>query len=172
MKDCKIVTLYKNKGSQSDCNSYRGISLLGVVGKAFMRVVLNRLRKLTERINPESQSGFRSGRSTINTIFSLRQLQEKCKEQNRPLYITFIELTKAFDTVSRKALFRILKKIGCPLKQMQSIESFHTILKSIIQYNESFSQPFNIRRGVKECCALAPTHCNVYFTVMLKYAFW
>ena len=53
MKDAKIVTLYKNKGDRSDCNNYRGISLLSIVGKAFARVVLNRLQPLAERVYPE-----------------------------------------------------------------------------------------------------------------------
>ncbi len=40
MWDAKIVTLYKNKGDQRDCNNHRGISLLSIMGKAFARVVL------------------------------------------------------------------------------------------------------------------------------------
>ena len=43
MCDAKIVTLFKNKGDRSDCNNYRGISLLSVFGKVFARVVLARL---------------------------------------------------------------------------------------------------------------------------------
>ena len=73
MRDAKIVTLFKNKGDRSDCNNYRGISLLSVVGKVFARVVLARLQILAERIYPESQCGFRSGRSTVDMIFSVRQ---------------------------------------------------------------------------------------------------
>ena len=63
----------------SDCNNIRDISLLNIVGKAFARVLLKRLHKLTESV-PESQYGFRSERSTINIIFSLRQQQENCRE--------------------------------------------------------------------------------------------
>ena len=77
-RDSKIITLYKNKGERSDCNNYRGISLLSIVGKVFARVILIRLQKLAERIYPESQCGFRAERSTIDMVFSLRQLQEKC----------------------------------------------------------------------------------------------
>jgi len=75
MRDASIVTLYKNKGDRSDCNNYRGISLLSVVGKVFARIVLNRLQTLAARIYPESQCGFRSGRSTTDMIFTVRQLQ-------------------------------------------------------------------------------------------------
>ncbi len=100
MSDSKIISLYKNKGERNDCNNYRGISLLSIVGKVFARVILIRLQKLAERIYPESQCGFRAERSTIDMVFSLRQLQEKCREQHMPLHIASIDLTT----------------IGCPPK--------------------------------------------------------
>ena len=67
--------------------------------------VLNRLQVLAEHVYPEVWCGFRAGRSTVDMISSLHQLQEKCCKQRWPLYITFIDLTKAFDLVSRKGLF-------------------------------------------------------------------
>ena len=96
MRDA-IVTLYKNKGDRGDSNNYCGISLLNIVGKLFAKVVLMKLRVLAERIYPESQCRFRAKRATIDMIFSLRQLQEKCREQGKSLYVAFIYLTKAFD---------------------------------------------------------------------------
>ena len=116
MPDAKIITLFKNRGERSDCNNCRGISLRDVIGKVFANVILTRLQKLAERVYPESQCGFRAGRSTIDMVFSLRQLQEKCREQQMPLHIAFIDLTKAFDVVNRDSLFQILPKIGCPSK--------------------------------------------------------
>ena len=47
-------------------------------------------------------------------IFVLRQVQEKCREQNMGLYASFVDLTKAFDTVSRDGLWKILARFGCP----------------------------------------------------------
>jgi len=49
-------------------------------------------------------------------IFYLHQLQEKCREQRMTLYAAFLDLTKAFDLVSREGLFKIFPKIGCPSK--------------------------------------------------------
>lgn len=123
MRDRNIATLYKSKRDRSDYNTYRGISLLSIVGKVFPRVVLNRLQKLADRVYPESQCGFRSGRSTIDMIFSLRQLPKKCREQRQPLYIAFSVLTKAFDLVSRSGLFQVLAKIGCAPKLLSIIQS-------------------------------------------------
>ena len=112
-KDAITVTLYKNKGDRIDCNYYRSISLLSIVGKAFARVMLTRLQSLSSRVYPESQCGFWAGWSTIDMVFSIRQLQEKCREQQMPLYIAFVDLTKAIDLFFHKWLFKILEKIVC-----------------------------------------------------------
>lgn len=85
MRDAHIVTLYKNKGDRSDCINYRETSLLSSDGKVFARVALTRLQFVANRVYPESQCGFRAGRSTVDMIFSLRQLQEECREQQMPL---------------------------------------------------------------------------------------
>ena len=135
MIDANIVTLYKNKGDRGDCNNYRGISLLNVVGKLFAKVVLMKLRVLAERIYPESQCGFRAKKATIDMIFSLRQLQEKCREQRKPLYVAFIDLTKAFNLVSKDGLFKILAKIGCPPTLLSIVKSFHDDINGTILYD-------------------------------------
>jgi len=113
MRDATIITLYKNKGDRLGCNSYGGISLMSIVGKIFARVLLTRLQALADRIYPEFQCGFRAKRST-DMMFTVRQLQQKSHEQGKPLYLAFSDLTKAFDLVSRKGLFQLLEKIGCP----------------------------------------------------------
>ena len=133
MRDAKIITLLKNKGERSDCNNYRGISLLSTIGKVFAKIILIRLQKLAECVCPESQCGLRAGRSTTDMVFSLHQLQKKCREQQMSLYIAVINLTKAFDLVSRDGLFQILPKIGCPPTLQSMIESFHKNTKGTVQ---------------------------------------
>ena len=171
MKDANIVTLYKNKGDKGDCNNYRGISLLNITGKAFARILLRRLQKLSERILPESQCGFRAGRSTMDMIFSLRQLQEKCREQKQPLHMAFVDLTKAFDTVSRSGLYMVLHKIGCPPTLLKLVRSFHEGMKATVQFDGSTSNSFEINSGVKQGCVMAPTLFSIFFAVLLQHAF-
>ena len=107
MRDAINCSLYKNEGD--NCNNYRGKSLLSVAGKMFAKVLLKRLQRLADCILPETQSGFRACRSTTDMVFTLRQLQDKCREQRKPLFITFLDLTKAVDTVSRKSLYKVLE---------------------------------------------------------------
>ncbi|XP_060770241.1 uncharacterized protein LOC132881605 [Neoarius graeffei] len=169
--DANITTLYKNKGDRSHCNNYCGISLLSIVGKAFPHVVLNRLQALAEHVYPEAQCGFRAGRSTVDMNFSLRQLQEKCQEQRRLLYIAFTDLPKAFDLVSRKGLFALLQRTGCPPKLLKVIMSFHGYMQGVIQYDGSSLDPFPIRSGVKQGWVLALTLFSIFFSLLLSFAF-
>ncbi len=145
---CQDSNFLQNKGDHSDCNSYRRISLLSTVGKVFARVLFARLQVLAARVYPESQCGFGAGRSTIDMVFSV-QMQEKCREQNKPLYLAFIDLTKAFDLVSRSGLFKILKKVDYPPRLLAAIQSFHDNMQSTVDYNGATSEPFPISSGVK-----------------------
>jgi hypothetical protein len=171
LKNANIITLYKNKGDRSDCNNYRGISLLSLAGKILARVILPRLQSLAERILPESQCGFRASRSTIDMVFSVKQLQEKCIEQSRPLYMVFVDLTKAFDYVSRSGLFIILQRLGCPPKLLSIVREFHCNMKSTVQFDGSRSNEFPIECGVKQGCVLAPTLFGIFFSALLRRAF-
>ena len=169
-RDLKSITLYKNKGERNDCNNYRGISLLSIVGKVFTQVILIRLQKLAEPIYPESQCGFRAARSPIDMVFCLRQLKRSA-ENSMPLCIVFIDLTMAFDLVSSDSFFRVLPKIGCPLKPQSMIGSFHNDTKGTVQFNGSFLEPFEIRSGIKQGCVLAPTLFGIFFGLLLKHVF-
>ena len=58
-------------------------------------------------------------------IFTARQLQEKCQEQNVDLYMNFVDLTKAFDTVSRDGLWKKMAKFGCPSRYIAMERQFN-----------------------------------------------
>ena len=51
-------------------------------------------------------------------VFVAKQLQEKCQEQSTDLYSIYVDLTKAFDIVSRDSLWRIMANYGCPEKSI------------------------------------------------------
>ena len=85
-------------------------------------------------------------------IFTARQLQEKCQEQNVDLYMTFVDLTKASDTVSHEGLWKIMAKFGCPVKFIAMMQQFHTGMLARVQNDSEFSDPFPVTNGVKQGC--------------------
>ena len=110
-KDVNIIMIYKKKGDRAICDNSRGISLLSVAGKLLASVMLIRLLSyVVDTVVLESHCGFRCARNTTDMIFVARLLQEKCREQHRDLFIAFIDLTKAFDTVNRDLLWKVLGK--------------------------------------------------------------
>ena len=123
-RDGEIVPIPK-KGNLKLCDNWRGISLLDVVGKVFARILQERLQKLAEKVLPESQRGFRKGRGCIYMIFAARQLLEKCREHDDALFVLFIDLKKAYDSMPRDALWGVLRKCCVPPTMLSVIRSFH-----------------------------------------------
>ena len=172
-KDPVIVHLYKNKGDRQSCDNHRGVSLLSIAGKILARILLNRLldHLSANHLLPESQCGFRKERGTVDMVFAVRQIQEKCIEQNMNLYMTFVDLTKAFDTVCREGLWRILAKFGCPPKFVNLIKQFHDGMQAKVKSHGKMSEPFPVTNGVKQGCVLAPTLFSIMFSAMMQEAF-
>ena len=64
-----VITIPK-KGSLQQCQNYRTISLTSHPSKVMLKIILNRLKSLAEKIIAEEQAGFRAGRSTTDQIMT------------------------------------------------------------------------------------------------------
>ncbi|BHF57843.1 hypothetical protein SprV_0100078900 [Sparganum proliferum] len=171
-KDATIVHLYKRKGNRQICDNHRGISLLNIAGKIFARILLNRHNNHFEQgLLPESQCGFRRHRGTTDMIFAARQLQEKYQEMLTHLYSTFVDLTKAFDTVNREGLWKIMQKFGCPERFTQMVRQLHDGMMARVTEKGAVSEAFAVTNGVKQGCVLAPTLFSLMFSAMLMDAY-
>ena len=140
------IPLHK-KGSMQDCDNYRGIALLSVPGKVFCRVIQRRLAKRAEQMLRENQCGFRRGRGCIDHIFTLRTLAEKAREFNTTLYLSFVDLRKAYDSVNREALWLVLeRRYQVPRKLIRILRALHQGTKGAVRAGRCLStcivQPF------------------------------
>ena len=113
------------RGDLRLCDNWRGISLLDVAGKVLARIIQERQQIIAERVLPESQCGFRKGRGCIDMVFVARQMVDKCREHNDSLFVLFVDLQKAYDSIPRSAMWTVLESYGVPPTMLSVIRSFH-----------------------------------------------
>ena len=125
-KDAITMVLHKKK-DRTECGNYRGISLVAHAGKILLKIIARRLSEYCERVGipPEEQSGFRPNRSTTDMMFVIRRLQEPARKKRIPLYVCFIDLTKAYDSVGRALLWTVLARFSVPQNMISVIRQFH-----------------------------------------------
>jgi len=94
--------------------------------------------------------GFRPNRSTIDNIFMVRQIYEKCHEYNIDLHNIFIDFTQAFDTVNRDIIYTSLAKYNIPdkLTKLIKLTMQHTRMK--VKVNNDYSEWFETKIGVRQ----------------------
>jgi len=114
-KESFIVPIHKT-GDKTDCNNYRGISLLPTTYKILSNILFSTLIPYVEKIIRDHQCGFQLNRSTIDHIFCIRQILEKKWEYNEEVHQLFINFKKAYDSVRREILYKILIEFGIPRK--------------------------------------------------------
>jgi hypothetical protein len=107
------VPIYK-KGDKTDCNNYRGISLLSTSYNILPDILLSRLSPYirVDEIIAHHQCRFRRKNSTTDQILCIRQLLQKEWKLNTTVCKLFIDFKKAHDSVRRKSIEYILIELG------------------------------------------------------------
>ena len=151
-----ICPLFK-KGERQNCKNYRGISLLCHVLKIYEKILERRLREIVEGKLKEEQYGFRPNRSTIDPISVLRMLTEKSIEWNKPLYIAFLDLKKAFDRVPRSKMWDVLADpyYEVSVKLSRNIKAMYNISQSVVVSQYGHGSWFYVNSGVRQGSVLS-----------------
>ena len=103
----------------------------------------------------KEQAGFRKGRGTTDQIFILRNIIEQCVEWQAPLYINFIDFEKAFDSIHRETLWKIMELYGVPSKILSTIQKLYENNEICVINNGLQSDWVRIESGVKQGCGMS-----------------
>ena len=131
-----IISILFKKGCKCSCDNYRGLSLLSHESKILEKLIEIVIKPYLELYCiPESQCGFRSNRSTMDSIFCSRLLSQYCFEKGVTLFKCLIDLVKAYDKVNLAILRLILKAQGVPDKLIALIKALHDDAKARVKIN-------------------------------------
>ena len=100
-----------------------------------LKIILNRLKPLAEKIIAEEQARFRAGRSTKEQIFNLHILCEKYLQHQQDLYHVFIDFKKSLDRVWHAALWTTMKKYNISTNLIRVIKNLYN--KAPVQFSST-----------------------------------
>jgi hypothetical protein len=130
------------------CNNYWGIKLMSHTMKLWERIIEHRLRGVTNVT--ENQFGFMPGRSTIEAIFLIRQLMERCREQKKDLHMIFIDLVKAYDKVPSNVMWWALQKHKVSSKYITLIKDMYDNVVASVRTSDGDTNDFLINIGLHQ----------------------
>lgn len=162
-----IIPLHK-KGDRTVCDNYRGIALLDTVYKILAHCIRTKLNPYAERAVGEYQSGFRSGRSVTDQIFSLKQIQSKCYEYKIPLYTVFIDFKQAYDSIARNELYKAMEDLKVPHKLIRLIRMTMEQTKGSVRINGNVSDEFKIENGLRQGDPLSTALFNLALEKVIR----
>ena len=153
----RLIAIFKNKGSATDANNYRGIALMSLCAKLRNKMLLLRIRPHLDPLLRENQNGFRPRRGTTQHVLALRRVFEQCRlKQGTRCVSVFIDYSKAFDSISRSMMQKILLAYGIPEKVVGMIMRLYNGSKAHVMTADGPSDEFDITAGVLQGDTLAP----------------
>ena len=144
--------------------------MLSIPGKVYALILLSRVNAQVEGQLHDCQCAFRKNRGLSDATFALRMLMSKCREYKQPLYMAFVDLKKAYDSIHRDALWRILRAYGVDDKLVELLMDLHTGTQAAVKLAGKLSGWFDIECGVRQGCVIAPLLFNVFFDCVVRQA--
>ena len=113
----------------------------------------------------KEQASFREGKGCTDQIFALRNIIEQCTEWQRQLYINLVDFEKAFDSIHRDSLWRILRMYGIPQQMVLLIKSFYVNFSCRVG---SSDYSFEVKTGVRQGCVMSVLLFNLVIDWVMR----
>lgn len=162
-KKAVVHPVYKG-GDPVSVNNYRPISVLTVMSKIFEKLLNARLTTYLNDNNilSERQFGFRSGKSTQDAVLELTDTVVRNMDKKRKSLGIFLDLSKAFDTVSIPILLNKLERIGIRGVALDIFTDYLTDRRQYVLINGIKSKEETVLFGVPQGSVLGPTLFLIY----------
>lgn len=158
LKIGQIIPLHKG-GNKHNIENYRPIANTSTIAKIFEKIVQNRLMGFLENtkyLYPQ-QHGFRKKRNTKTAVMDTTHDIKKNLDKGKKVGALFIDLCKAFDTVSHKLLLKTLEDAGIRGHAKRWFSSFLINRSQYTNIKNNKSNLQTITIGVPQGAILSPS---------------
>ncbi len=161
-----IIPIVKNKQKSASISSnYRGIALSSIIAKLMDIVIIEKERHVIN--SSDYQFGYKEKSSTTQCTFVINEVIQYYLNNGGSVYATFLDASKAFDSVKFDKLFKLLiDRDICPLTA-RFLAFIYMNQTCVVKWCSSVSSEFTVGNGVKQGGVLSPRLFNIYLDVLL-----
>ena len=146
---------FLKKGNLGLAKNYRGITLTSIAAKIYNALLCNHKESKIEKILRKKQNGFWRNRSTMSQILTIRRILEGVHAKKLEATISFLDFTKAFDSIHRGKMEQILLAYGLPKETIAAIMMLYRNTKVKVHSPDGDTDYFNIVADVLQGDTLA-----------------
>ncbi|CAI6007791.1 unnamed protein product [Closterium sp. NIES-65] len=147
-----VTVLLHKEGDTDQLGNYRPITLLTVMYKRVTKIMATRLK----RVLSKEQHGFLPGKSLADVVSVVADAVEAPNGGSKDWLLLLVDFKKAYNTVSRDFLFRVMSELGIPERFVRWTRGLHEEAGMRVIINGWLSEKVEMHRGVRQGCPLAP----------------
>jgi sorting nexin-29 len=163
-----IICPINKEGDVTICSTNRGISLLCDAYKIFSTILFDRLMPYVEKTIGDYQCGYRQERFTVDQIFTVRQILEKCSEHGKYTHHLLIDFKAAYDSIVRRRLYAAMEELNIPQKLIALVKATMNNTQGRVKIQNRLSTPINVKSGVLQGDELACVLFNITLEKVIR----
>ncbi|KAJ9506815.1 hypothetical protein QJQ45_030420 [Haematococcus lacustris] len=170
-KTSDTCLLYKDKGQETDLNSYRPVGLANTVYKLWTSLITKTLSEYAEAngMLSKNQAGFRSHRNTTQQLQMLVMALEDAKLAKADIYALLVDFTSAFNTTCQDKLLWIMHDLGFPTDATDAVKDLYTGATTRFRTPYGPTDPVPVDRGTIQGDSLSPFLFLIYIEPLLRW---